>query len=258
MKYTASYFKNDMPAWKRRKDPILSRLIYRPLSFQFAAVASKLNLSGNDVSYISCLVGIGAVFLFLEGSWYSGIAAALLVNLWLILDCTDGNLARSKKQLPFGDFADGISSYILVGLLFPVIALRVYFHGGVLFSSLNPWIILCGAWASSSDTLMRLVYQKYKNTERNLAEKGKVKISSDVRQDHERVGDIRVRLEAELGIGGILPALILIGTIAQALDLVVLYGLIYYGGSMLFATLLYIRKARSNERPASQKRGNED
>ena len=68
----------------------------------------------------------------------------------------------------------------------------------------SPWIILVGALASSSDSLMRLIYQKYKNTERNMADKGIIKLENDIRTDHSQVGSFRVRIEAELGIGGLL------------------------------------------------------
>ena len=102
---------------------------------------------------------------------------------------------------------------------------------------------MIGALASSSDSLMRLIYQKYKYTEIDMADKGIVKIEKDVRTDHNQVGSLRVRIEAELGVGGILPLAILIATVFKALDIVVVYCFLYYGLSFVLATLIYVKKA---------------
>lgn len=243
MKYTAKYFKDSMPEWKRKKDPILSRLFYRKIAFVIAAISANIGISANTVSYFSGVLGIVACLCYLPTNYVIHIIGAVLINIWLILDCTDGNLARSVKSQPFGEFADGISSYILVGLMCTMMGFAVYFEGGIFVAANCPWIILIGALASSSDSLMRLIYQKYKNTERDMSDKGLVKIENDVRTDHSRVGSFRVRIEAELGIGGLLPVAILIASICKALDVIVIYCFLYYGFSFLIATLLYVRKA---------------
>lgn len=243
MKYTYGYFKEGMPEWKRKKDPVLSRIFYRKAAFGLAAICANLGISANSVSYFSALVGIVACLCFLPPVYGAHIVGAILINVWLILDCTDGNLARSVKSQPFGEFADGISSYILVGLMCTMMGAAVFFEGGMLVKAGNPWIILAGALASSSDSLMRLIYQKYKNTEREMADKGIVKIENDVRTDYSQVGSFRVRVEAELGIGGLLPIAILFATIFRTLDLIVIYCLAYYGASCVLASLIYIRKA---------------
>ena len=110
------------------------------------------------------------------------------------------------------------------------------------------WMVFIGALASISDTLMRLIYQKYKATELDMAEKGIVQIENDHRKDHEQVGSPRVKIEQNLGIGGILPIMILFGTIFHALDLVLFYMIAYYGLSCLAVTVIYIRKAQKAKR----------
>lgn len=246
MNYSPKYFKDNMPEWKRKKDPILSRLFYRPCAFVLASICANLKIQANTVSYFSGIIAVVACLCFLPNSLTWHIVAAVLINFWLVLDCTDGNLARSYKKQPFGEFADGISSYILVGLMCTTMAVAVYFEGGYIISKGCPWIIFIGALASSADTMMRLIYQKYKSTERELADAGILEIEQEKRKDHEQVNSLRVRFESDFGIGGILPLLILIATIFQALDLIVLYCFIYYGGSFVLATALYVRKAMAN------------
>lgn len=243
MKYSPKYFFDNIPKWKRQKDPILSRIIYRPLSFVTASLCANIGISANTVSYFSGVLAIVACLLFAIPSFGCRLAGAILVNVWLLLDCTDGNLARSVKKQAFGEFADGISSYILVGLLCTTMGVAVYHTGGVLIEPATLWIVVMGALASSSDTMMRLIYQKYKATERELADQGVLQIEKDVRTDHSQVSSFRVRIEAELGIGGILPAAILVATIFNALDLIVIYCLVYYGASCIVASLLHVRKA---------------
>lgn len=241
--YSISYFKHSIPTWKRKKDPILSRFFYRPLSFVGASLCAKVGISANTVSYISALVAVVASLLFLSGSYAYCIIGAVLINFWLLMDCIDGNLARSVKKQPFGEFADAMSSYILVALICPCMAVAVYHEGGVLFECGNLWIVIIGAFAGMSDTLMRLIYQKYNNTAYELYERGIIPKEKDVRTDHKQVGSFRVRVEAELGIGGLLPCAILLATLFRVLDVVVIYCFFYYGISLLAAIFLYTRKA---------------
>lgn len=243
MNYSAKYFKDSLPDWKRKKDPVLSRVFYRPVSFYISSIATKLDISANTISYFSAIIAVFSCILFLFNRFEMKMIGAILINIWLILDCADGNIARSVRKQPFGEFADGISSYILVGLMCISMGFSVYFSGGIIFKPGSPWIILLGAVASSSDSLMRLVYQKYKNTSKELQDKGVIEQEKDIRTDKNSVGSVRVRIEAELGIGGILPVAILIATILNALDIIIIYCFVYYGLSFIASTLMLVKKA---------------
>ncbi|MCD7714040.1 MAG: CDP-alcohol phosphatidyltransferase family protein [Prevotella sp.] len=232
-----------MPKWKRIKDPFLTRLFYRPVSFFCASVCANHGISANTVSYLSAIVAVLACILFIPNNYCCNITGAVLCNVWLIMDCIDGNLARGVKKQPFGVFADSMSSYILVGFVVTAIGYCAYQNGGLLITAGTPWIILIGAIASTSDTMMRLIYQKYKATERELQDKGIMESEYDVRLDNDQTNNWRVRLESDWGIGGILPLLILLGTIFNALDIVILYCVVYYVGSFVVMTLLLVRKA---------------
>lgn len=241
--YSTKYFHDSLPEWKRKKDPILSRWFYRPVSFFLASVCARNGISANTVSYSSTVLAVVACVFFLVDMEWCRIVGAILCNVWLLMDCTDGNLARAVKKQPFGAFADSSSSYILVGFVCMAMGFACYHTGGAVFESGNEWVILLGAAAGSSDTMMRLVYQKYKATERELQDKGVMKVEYDARLDNNQVNNWRVRLEADYGIGGILPLLILLGTVFHALDIVVLYCLVYYGGSFVVTTFNLCCKA---------------
>lgn len=242
MRYNYKYFKDSLPEWKRKKDPIVSRIFYRRISFFTAAFCANIGITANTVSYASIIVALISCILFLVDKHVAVIAAGVLINVWLIMDCTDGNLARSVKKQPFGEFADGISSYILVGFMCTCMGFSAYQMGGVLFDAGSPWIILFGALASSSDTMMRLIYHKYKESALDLVDKNKGK-KDDKQLEPTSMKNSYVRLKIEFGPGGILPLLVLLGTIFNAVDLVVIYCFLYNGLSGVAASLIYIRKA---------------
>lgn len=242
-KYSPKYFKEGLPEWKRIKDPFTSRIFYRPLSFVTSSLCANLGISANTISYFSILIAIISCLLFIIPNHICNIIGAIFVNLWLLLDCTDGNIARSVKKQPFGAFADSISSYVLVGFLCTSLGIATYFNGGIIFESKCIWIVLLGAMASSSDTLMRLVYQKYKSTERDLVDRNLIQLENDKRTDETQTNSITVRIESDFGVGGILPLLVLIGTIFNMLDLVVIYCFTYYFLSSIVMIMKYITKA---------------
>lgn len=237
MKYSPKYFKENMPEWKRKKDPILPRIFYRPISFVLSSIVAEFGIMANTVSHFSTIIAIISCVCFVIPNYIVNIVGAILINVWLLLDCTDGNLARSVKKQPFGEFADAISSYILVGFMCTAMGISVYFNGGLLIGKGCIWIVLCGALASSSDSLMRLIHQKYKNTETELINEEKNK-SNDIKSV-SLIG----RIEEALGIGGDLPLFILLGTIFKALDIIVLYCLAFYGSMFILSTSIYVSKA---------------
>lgn len=241
-KYTAKYFRESMPAWKKKKDSFFTKLIYRPLSFYFASFAANRGISANDISYFSAVVAVLACGMFLINSLTFHVIGSLLMMLWIVLDCTDGNLARGVKKMPFGEFADSLSSYILVGLMGNTLGFASYVEGGLLIQAGNPWIILAGAIASSSDTLMRLIHQKYKNVERKLADQKIIEIEEDFRGDQEPPTTLKTVIEREFGLG-IIMELTLVASLFKALDLVVLYSLLYFGGAFVVTVFTYVRKA---------------
>lgn len=245
MKYTAQYFRDNMPEWKKRKDPITLRIFYRPVSFFVASFCANHGINANTVSVSSTFVAVIGCFMFLFADYWCNIAGALLLSCWIILDCTDGNLARSVKPQPFGEFVDSESSYTLVALLGSCLGMSIYFSeaGGVIFRSGNAWVIFAGAMASASDTLMRLIYQKYQNMAADLSAKKIIPPQREKRTEHEYSASLRVKLEQWPGVGGFLLPLLLVGTVFNALDLIVIYMVIYYCGGAAVMIPMYTVKA---------------
>lgn len=232
-----------MPEWKRKKDPILSRLFYRPLSFYGSAFCANRNISANTVSFFSAIIAVIACICIVFGGYGVRIAGAILCNFWLFLDCVDGNIARGVKKQAFGPFADSMSSYLLVGLLCTSLGVAAYFDGGILLPKNCVWIVLVGALASSSDSLMRLSYQKYKNTEKDLEKQGVLKADYDWRQDPTKSTNWKNKVDETFGVGGFLPIFVLLATIFHALDIMVIYCFCFYFPVAVVAIVILVKKA---------------
>jgi phosphatidylglycerophosphate synthase len=102
----------------------LGRMYGRKLSPYFTWVFARLGWSPNavTVAFIVCGIAAGVVIAF--GGLATALIGALLVQLYLIFDCSDGELARwSNRKSAAGVYLDGVGHYLgesalLVGLGF--------------------------------------------------------------------------------------------------------------------------------------------
>ena len=102
----------------------LGRLYGRKLSVYFTWVFARVGWSPNavTVAFIVCGIAAGVVIAF--GGLATAVVGAVLVQLYLIFDCSDGELARwSDRTSVSGVYLDGVGHYLgesalLVGLGF--------------------------------------------------------------------------------------------------------------------------------------------
>ena len=94
----------------RSNDGFFSTFILRKISKVFTRAALNLKLKPNFVTVISFLVGVFAAIEFSRSNYISG---AVLLQLSLILDCVDGEVARYTKQFSrFGAWLDALSDRV--------------------------------------------------------------------------------------------------------------------------------------------------
>ncbi len=82
----------------RVDDGFYSTFIVRKLSKPLSVLAIKLRMSPNLITVISFIVGIAAAASFAQGARWALILGALLLQLSLILDCVDGEVARATHR----------------------------------------------------------------------------------------------------------------------------------------------------------------
>lgn len=228
---------------KRKADGTMTTILFRPLSYPIAWLALNTRISPNAVTYLSALGCIAAFVLALFPSTLCHVLAMILFIIFAVLDCADGNMARTlKKKNLYGGCIDAAGGYLAYATELTAIGLTCFYTagtewtvGGYTLVDLSPlpftgaaWIIL-GCAAALANTLMRLFHQAFKNAE--------ILSGMEVSPGKQK------RFSEEVGITGYLPILYIIGFITNFLPAVlILYTIIYCGGFAV-STLKLIRKA---------------
>jgi phosphatidylglycerophosphate synthase len=111
----------------REIEEIFDLLFYRPLAFLFVRSIYRTQITPNNISVAAIIIGIGAGFFYSAGTYAGNITGAILFLIFNILDCSDGQLARLKKNgTPAGRIIDGISDYIASLSVYSGICLGFY------------------------------------------------------------------------------------------------------------------------------------
>lgn len=153
--------------------------VVRPLANLLTWPFLRFKISANSATLISTIVGfIGAGFLILGTTRNTLLVGLIVMNLWIVFDCIDGNIARTtKKSNPLGTYFDGLSGYCYVSLLYTALGVAVYKNYDLMIGNINyNWVyILIGAIASMMCILPRLFEHKalssFKNYRSEITDK---------------------------------------------------------------------------------------
>lgn len=97
----------------RVRDGFYSTFVVRRLSRHLTHLALRLGLRPNEVTLISMALGIGAAFLFARGEQTTTVIAALLLQVSLMVDCVDGEVARyTGRFTAVGAWLDGVGDRV--------------------------------------------------------------------------------------------------------------------------------------------------
>jgi phosphatidylglycerophosphate synthase len=97
----------------RIDDGFYSTFVVRKIAKPFTRVALRVGLKPNAITLLSFLIGIGAAASFAGGSWFWLLVGALLLQLSLVLDCVDGEVARATRTFtPFGAWLDALTDRV--------------------------------------------------------------------------------------------------------------------------------------------------
>lgn len=168
MKYTLREIINSRNDSKKYIDKIDIWVFYvvRPISNIFTFVFLKFDLTANEATLISTIMGlIGAMFLIFSKLWITTFLGLVILNLWIIFDCIDGNIARTTKtKSKLGEYFDALSGYFYVTFLYFSLGINVFNHYSLFINGNNyNWIYLCiGALTSIACIFPRLSEHKAK------------------------------------------------------------------------------------------------
>jgi len=107
----------------RANDGFFSVFFLRKFSKLFTWLAVRLKMTPNQVTLISFAVGLYSAYQFSQGTFWSIFAGAVLLQLSIIIDCVDGELARYTRQFSqLGAWLDAITDRIKEYLVFFALA----------------------------------------------------------------------------------------------------------------------------------------
>ncbi|QPJ64951.1 MAG: CDP-alcohol phosphatidyltransferase family protein [Candidatus Nitrohelix vancouverensis] len=91
----------------------VNRYFHVPVSARIVSWLCQTRATPNQVSYTSILLGILSGLAFMSGGHFGMFWGGVLLELSLILDCVDGQLARATGQSSeWGRLLDGIGGYV--------------------------------------------------------------------------------------------------------------------------------------------------
>ena len=91
----------------------INRLVHIPLAARIVRLLRPTAITPNQVTGVSVLFGFAAAWAFSRGHLAGMVTGGLLLEISLILDCVDGQLARAKKMdSDLGRLVDGVGGYL--------------------------------------------------------------------------------------------------------------------------------------------------
>jgi phosphatidylglycerophosphate synthase len=108
----------------REVEEVIDLILYRPLAFLVVISVYNTKIRPDHLTLSAMVMGILGGCFYSIGSHMSCIAGAIFYLLFNIFDCSDGQLARIKKNgSSFGRLLDGIADYIAAIAIYAGIAI---------------------------------------------------------------------------------------------------------------------------------------
>ena len=242
MEYSYKKIVASLPKTKNSKSSLWVKLIVRRLSFPFTYLLINLKSSAWLISILSVFVALmGSFFVAINDAIFK-ILGVVLINLWLVLDCVDGNIARCKKtSSKYGEFVDALSGYYITAFVFLGIGIAT-FNYYTINSIYSIYPIIIGSITSITNITTRLIHQKFVYTK--IISGNKNDNSKDFVKPNKGLHYLRSRVDKEIGLSGLfMPFLIL----TLIFDLWLAFLLFYFFFSLfglILITVYYSLKAK--------------
>jgi phosphatidylglycerophosphate synthase len=121
----------------RANDGFFSVFFLRRVSKLLTWAAVKIGATPDQVTIASFAIGLYAAFLFAQGDTWSLIGGAILLQVSIIVDCVDGEIARyTRKFSELGAWLDAITDRVKEYAVFLGLAFGAFVHNGQ-----NLWVL---------------------------------------------------------------------------------------------------------------------
>jgi phosphatidylglycerophosphate synthase len=227
--------------------------VRRPISFYLTIPFLYLNVSANKVTLLFMLTGIIGSLLLAIGDYRTFILGAVLIELAIILDCVDGNIARVKGKSILGNTLDTwageitlVLSMFMLGIGLSIrnnnlitLSIAEWFIPNIIIDVLNSNIFV---YIGSISALSALSSWACKNSWRVIS-----KNIDDIKPIPSKNSVIRM-VENIFHYSGAYSITLLVFAIIDMLDIFLLLVLLVYGINLITTMYSIIRRARSLDR----------
>lgn len=230
MNITIQDIRASLPKEKRKADPFWVNYVLRPLSIPLAWFFIKIGFKANHVTYLSIIVSLIGGVLLLSGNYFVALTGALLFNLFAVLDCADGNIARATKKFSiYGEWVDALGGYITYTVVLLFSGLAIGNQSGLIFE-FNYFFL--ASMAVIANLLMRVIYQNFKTIK-----------TENIKQEFSA----RRSISQNFGITGFMMPFLLISVVFQNLEFFILFYSLYFTLLCIGVVLKLIYKVEKSE-----------
>jgi phosphatidylglycerophosphate synthase len=137
----------------------LDLMIYRPIAFILIKIISVFPVNPNQITLLGVVTGILSAYFFSLGTRRAFTYAGILYFAMIVLDNSDGMLARSLgKGTAIGRLVDGFSDYFTTIIVF--VGLGIGLSKSSLYLPISPWLLLILAAVSTGFQLITVDFYK--------------------------------------------------------------------------------------------------
>ncbi|MDD3228954.1 MAG: CDP-alcohol phosphatidyltransferase family protein [Oscillospiraceae bacterium] len=243
--YSFKQIVESLPKKKNSLSSIWVKMVVRRVSFVFTYLFVNLRITPWQASVLSAIVALLGAFLITLGGNATRVAGIICIQMWLVLDCVDGNIARvTHKCSEMGDFIDTLSGYVISA--FAMLGIGIYAQQTTHFAYFqdNNALIILGALGAIGNVLARLIHQNYMVTILRLQQNGKIVDNPDnqvVRSSG--FGYVRSRIDKEIGISGLFMPFLILAAIFGWLDIFTVFYSLFFGASAIIISVYYAYKS---------------
>jgi phosphatidylglycerophosphate synthase len=215
----------------------------RKPSFYLTQIFLKLGMSANQVTYISYITGALCCLFLAVGNLSIKIIGVILLNLYLILDCTDGNIARyNNTTTKHGELMDALGSYFISAFLCINIAIGAFLNPEITKLSINRYVfLLLGLWSAFSYVTARLISQRYGII---ISQNSGIAPAPEFEHSNKPNFILSSMFHNLFGVSGFLIPLLLLALLLNCLDLLIFFYSAVNTGALIFITLQSLMKLK--------------
>lgn len=124
---------------RRNSEHWAGALYLRRMSIYVTRMLLPTRVSANGVTWMMIIIGVAGAVVLIWPSWWAVLLCALGMQLQILFDCSDGEVARVRGTTsPAGVYLDRLGHYLTEALL--PIGVGVHADGGL--GSLGGWTLL--------------------------------------------------------------------------------------------------------------------